>query len=78
MTRMSSCPSAIELGGFLLGDLSEPEAEGMEQHLLECDACIQTLATLQAEDTLRAALAEETGRNGDIESAGIKPAWSSE
>src|SRR5437764_6255686 len=30
----------------------DPEAESLEQHLLECTSCFQTVKTLHGEDTL--------------------------
>src|SRR5262245_6218290 len=68
MSCTSSCLSADELRRLLLGALPEGEAERSEQHLLECDACLQTLATLQAQDTLGAALAESSTLDPPIDS----------
>src|SRR5207249_460885 len=51
MSRSPSCPDAQHLQQFVLGQLPEPEAEGIEQHLSQCGRCSQTLHTLTAEDT---------------------------
>jgi WD40 repeat protein/serine/threonine protein kinase len=59
------CPDVEDLRGLMLGVIADSQAESLEQHLLLCDRCDQTVDQLWAEDTLvtamrgQATLAEE-------------------
>jgi tetratricopeptide (TPR) repeat protein len=46
------CPPDEELRQFLLGQLSETEAEGLERHLARCPRCVSNLDTLRPRDRL--------------------------
>ena len=59
-----ACSDAQVLRQFLLGQATEPSAEQIEQHLEQCDRCVETLRGLHSEDTLVAAL-----RQGQSEQA---------
>ncbi|HEV3257579.1 MAG TPA: protein kinase, partial [Gemmataceae bacterium] len=52
MPHPGPCPSEQNLQRLLLGQLPDPDAERLEEHLGECDSCVQTVSTLKAEDTL--------------------------
>jgi serine/threonine protein kinase/WD40 repeat protein len=54
-----ACPDDQVLKQFLLGQATDPSAEQVEQHLDQCDRCVDTLHELQSEDTLIAALRQE-------------------
>src|ERR1700681_2855250 len=56
MPNPISCPSEQNLQRLLLGQVSEPEAERLEEHLEQCDPCVRTASTLKAEDTLAEAI----------------------
>jgi len=42
MEFMKNHPSEEELEQYLFGSLPEPEAEGVEEHLLVCHSCIES------------------------------------
>jgi serine/threonine protein kinase/formylglycine-generating enzyme required for sulfatase activity/Leucine-rich repeat (LRR) protein len=46
------CPNRERLQAVLLGLLSDAESEQVEQHLFECQRCVETMAELGAGDTL--------------------------
>ncbi len=52
----SSCISDDHLRGLLLGELSDDDATPLENHLLECPACVARTRKLQSADTFVAAL----------------------
>ena len=52
MPRPSVCPDAPSLQRFLLGQLPEPEAEELEQHVQQCSSCGAALEVLKSHDTL--------------------------
>lgn len=54
---VATCPPSSELERLFLGGLSDAEADALEQHVLGCAACRQTLEQLLgAKDSLAAAL----------------------
>ena len=52
MPVASTCPHADDLQRYLLGQVSEEQAQNLEAHLRRCDACLASLNTLEVEDTL--------------------------
>jgi WD40 repeat protein/serine/threonine protein kinase len=52
MLPISACPAVPDLQRLLLGPLPDREAEDLEQHLLQCNSCLQTLKGLPGNDTL--------------------------
>jgi anti-sigma factor RsiW len=46
------CPPVEDLQRFLVGQLSEAEAEGLERHLAGCRRCVARLDTLRPCDRL--------------------------
>ncbi len=52
MATMTSCPKPDQWKEFLLGRLSDPETETLIGHLENCTTCLETVRTVQAEDTL--------------------------
>jgi len=51
-----SCPTDQDLQQLLLGQIPDAEAEPLEEHLEQCDRCLQAASTLKAEDTLAEAV----------------------
>ncbi len=43
----AGCPDANALGGFLEGRFSEGDRQGIEAHLVDCGACLETLIELR-------------------------------
>lgn len=64
MLALDTCPSVTELNQAVLGLLPDEEAGPLEAHLSTCAACLETLSTLQAEDSFTAACrgAEDSAR----------------
>jgi serine/threonine-protein kinase len=52
MANASSCPDVGELERFLVGQVTEADADRVEQHLGQCGACLKTMHALTGEDTL--------------------------
>src|SRR5947209_1846012 len=52
MPDVSVCPDGQDLRRLLLGEMSESDAEHLEQHFAGCDRCAQLVSKLKAEDTL--------------------------
>src|SRR5262245_13511894 len=52
MTGTSRCPLREDLQRFLLGQLSQEEAEPLERHLSECPTCVGALTDLKPHDGL--------------------------
>jgi anti-sigma factor RsiW len=50
------CPDGQILRSFLLGQGSASQSGAVEQHLEQCDRCVETLHALGTEDTLTEAL----------------------
>ncbi len=48
----SSCPKVQVWQQFVLGQVADPEAAALEQHLTACDSCVETLHGLESEDAL--------------------------
>jgi serine/threonine-protein kinase len=57
-----SCPNRSDLERLALGQLPEPEAEALGQHILNCSQCAERLQSLQAVDPLVAHLREAGAR----------------
>ncbi|MEM7457522.1 MAG: serine/threonine-protein kinase, partial [Planctomycetota bacterium] len=49
---LKHCPAEQTLSDYVMGKLEEPEHGQTETHVLECDACEDTLRGLSASDTL--------------------------
>ena len=45
------CPEPQQLKKFVLGELSIAEIEDYQQHLSQCDPCVETIASLKVDDT---------------------------
>src|SRR5262249_39655502 len=58
----SCLPEPPILEQLLLGLLPAGEAEALEQHLLECRACVQTVQALQTDDALVTAMRARVAR----------------
>ncbi len=57
-----SCPGQEELSRFCAGNLSEPELQGISQHILTCRACRQIIETLdQSPDPFEKLLRDAAG-----------------
>lgn len=52
MAVVSSCPDLQTLRDFTLGLVPEPEADVLEQHLAECESCLDRVTHLESQDTL--------------------------
>jgi tetratricopeptide (TPR) repeat protein len=52
MAGPTPCPIAEDLERFLLGQLPEEEAAGLEKHLSGCPACVRRLESLHPQDGL--------------------------
>jgi serine/threonine protein kinase len=48
----AACPNTVELQRFLLGQVSEAEADTLEQHLVQCSRCRHSLQALDKPDSL--------------------------
>jgi len=57
----SGCISDDRLKLLLVGELSDQEAQPLEQHLLECPSCVTRTRSLQSADTLVSALQHAGG-----------------
>jgi hypothetical protein len=58
---LRTCPDPQELQQLLLGRLPDNDAESLEQHLLTCSSCLQTVRGLRpASDTLVDAVRDQT------------------
>ena len=51
-----TCPDQQSLRKLLLGELSGPQADRLEEHLLGCDDCSAAADTISASDELTAAI----------------------
>ncbi len=60
------CPSAAELQRFLLGQVAQPDADTLEQHLEQCVPCQQALASLEVTDGLVQTARAVAGRPGFV------------
>jgi serine/threonine protein kinase len=56
MPGIDNCPDLAELELLLLGNVSGPAADSLEQHLLACPSCARRLRGLAGEDRLLTAL----------------------
>jgi serine/threonine protein kinase len=56
MTATGSCPDPRDLELLLHGQLSDPQADTLERHLLGCDSCVQRLRGYRSGDRLLQAL----------------------
>src|SRR5262245_26440039 len=56
MAKAASCPERDDLERFLMGRLAEADALPLQQHLAKCPSCLDTLHSLEADDTLIAAV----------------------
>jgi tetratricopeptide (TPR) repeat protein/tRNA A-37 threonylcarbamoyl transferase component Bud32 len=56
MTSSTDCPSVEQLRCLLTGQVPEQEAEAVEVHLLNCDACLRAIKALVDEDPLAKAM----------------------
>jgi anti-sigma factor RsiW len=61
MTPRSACPDPSVLEQLVLGRISGPDAEDLEQHLAVCPGCVAALQTLPGEDELVQALRPPCG-----------------
>jgi anti-sigma factor RsiW len=52
MADVLRCPNRDALQRFLAGRLPEADTERLQQHLAHCPACVNTLHTLESEDSL--------------------------
>jgi hypothetical protein len=52
MSEPRACPTPEGLSRFLRGELPEPEARTLEEHLTGCNTCVETLSTLGSDDSL--------------------------
>jgi WD40 repeat protein len=56
MPNVMTCPSEHDLQQLLLGQIPDADAEPLEEHLSQCERCLQTASTLKLEDTLAEAV----------------------
>src|SRR5262249_16134644 len=56
MLARPRCPESRDLQRLLLGQLPDWRAEQLEQHVLQCDACLRALRALEVDDALLRAL----------------------
>jgi serine/threonine protein kinase len=61
MSGLVSCPELERLKEFQRGELSPAEALRLENHLLDCGRCAETLDSLAAEDTLAELVRAQAG-----------------
>jgi serine/threonine protein kinase len=71
MPGTTSCPEVQNLQQLSLGELPDELADALEQHLLLCETCVQTMRMFRAEDTLlaaaRARVAEKVPEGPEVE-----------
>jgi WD40 repeat protein len=72
MIDRAACPDEVEWQRWLLGQLSGEEADRLEEHLEACQRCVQSLATVHAEDTLVEAMQAQAGLARPREDDGIE------
>ncbi len=51
---VTPCPDVQTLERLLLGIVTGPQAEQLEEHIAVCPRCVATAQSLKAEDALRA------------------------
>ena len=56
MPNVMICPSEHDLQQLLLGQIADAEAGPLEEHLEQCERCLQRASTLKLEDTLAEAV----------------------
>jgi anti-sigma factor RsiW len=56
MTHKTTCPCAADLHEFVRGEMAEPAAQDIEEHLKSCPECLATLDGLPAGDALAEAV----------------------
>src|SRR4051812_17965503 len=67
-----NCPPPAELERLFLGGVPEGQAEALEQHVLRCAACLETLQQrAQARDVL-AGMLRQSGSDPDVSSATVE------
>ena len=64
---MNECPEPRQLKKFILGQLSLQEIEDCQQHLSNCDPCVETIESLKVDDTFTG-IARQAFENELIES----------
>src|SRR5437870_5550463 len=64
MAKVVSCPTRNDLQWFLAGRLPDADTERLQQHLGGCPDCVNTLHTLEAEDSLIQAMRAQ-GKAGE-------------
>ena len=47
----TECPEPVQLKKFVLGELSLREVEDYQQHLSQCEPCVETIESLKVDDT---------------------------
>ena len=69
----NQCPEPVQLKKFVLGELSLQEVEDYQQHLSQCDPCVETIESLKVDDTFtgiaRQAFQNELTTSQDEQSA---------
>jgi tetratricopeptide (TPR) repeat protein len=64
-----TCPDVAVLQQFLLGQVSEPETERLEEHLTECNRCSMLLEQLAGEDSLAKAMKSRSSILAEVEAS---------
>jgi WD40 repeat protein/tRNA A-37 threonylcarbamoyl transferase component Bud32 len=70
MAEASLCPDERDLRHLFAGAVDDPAIEALEQHLLECDVCCQTVKRLEEEDTWISACGKGTIVSGPEQETG--------
>jgi hypothetical protein len=52
MPEVSSCPDVPTLRRLTIGQISDQEAEALEEHVAQCETCMATLSRLETSDSL--------------------------
>jgi len=60
MPVLTSCPELVHLERLALGQIPEPEADVLEEHVARCARCAEAVTRLTAADTLIAAIQART------------------
>jgi serine/threonine protein kinase len=61
MPSTVTCPSEHDLQQLLLGQMSDAQAEPLEEHLQGCDRCLETASKLHVQDTLAQVVRAQAG-----------------
>lgn len=59
-SHLTGCPSSYEIEQALLGLSPDSDLEQIQEHILQCDACVRTAGTVRAHDQFVACMADRS------------------